>query len=191
MNSKSLTSTLVIAGVMLGGFGTAQVASAQTDDDTVEDNSVTVQDENETETDATEESDSDESRSERGERDGEGRRGRGHGGCNQEAVAEAIGISVDELSAAREDGASLAEIAEANGVDPQVVADALIAGLDEKLDAKVADGSITEDEAAERLTKKSERIEDRILGDSDTDDSDTDDSDTDEGDTDEGEAATS
>ncbi len=164
MNTKSLTSALVISGIMLGGFGTSQIASAQTaDDDVAED--TTSQDEAEATEEGTESSDADERRGERdGARDGEGRRGRGHGGCNSEAVAEALGISVDELSAAREAGSSLAEVAEANGVDPEVVVDVLIAGLDEKLDAKVAEGRITEEEAAERLAEKSERIEDRILG---------------------------
>lgn len=174
MKAKAVTSSLIISGLLLGGFGTAQIVSAQTadDDDTAVDNETDANTETDTDTESDE--DADGTRADRrGDRDGTRSEGRkGGGGCNQEALADAIGISVDELSAAREEGASLAEIAEANGVDPDVVAEVLIADVNAKLDAKVAEGDLTEEEAAERLAEKSERIEDRIFGDDDADDAD-------------------
>ncbi len=66
--------------------------------------------------------------------------GRGHGpfadirGLKLEAAAEAIGISVDDLRAALKEGKTLAEVAEANGVDRQTLIDALVAAGNEQLD---------------------------------------------------------
>lgn len=55
-------------------------------------------------------------------------------GAHLETVAEVIGISVDELRAALADGQSIAEVAEANGVDRQAVIDALVAEAMARLD---------------------------------------------------------
>lgn len=69
-----------------------------------------------------------------------GAEGRGHGpfadirGLKLEAAAEAIGISVDDLKAALKEGKTLAEVAEANGVDRQTLIDALVAAGNEQLD---------------------------------------------------------
>lgn len=66
--------------------------------------------------------------------------GMGHGpfaairGLKLEAAAEAIGISVDDLRAALKEGKTLAEVAEANGVDRQTLIDALVAAGKEQLD---------------------------------------------------------
>jgi uncharacterized protein YidB (DUF937 family) len=66
--------------------------------------------------------------------------GRGHGplagvrGLKLEAAAEAIGISVDDLKAALKEGKTLAQVAEANGVDRQTLIDALVAAGNEQLD---------------------------------------------------------
>ena len=60
----------------------------------------------------------------------------GHGapGAHLETVAEVIGVSVDELRAALVDGRSIAEVAEANGVDRQAVVDALVEEATARLD---------------------------------------------------------
>jgi uncharacterized protein YidB (DUF937 family) len=66
--------------------------------------------------------------------------GRGHGplagirGLKLEAAAEAIGISVEDLRAALDEGQTLAQVAEANGVDRQTLIDALVAAGNEQLD---------------------------------------------------------
>jgi hypothetical protein len=68
----------------------------------------------------------------------EGFRGRGHhGGVQLEVAAEAIGITEDELRTALEGGQSIAQVAEANGVDVQVVIDAMVAAATERLEAAI------------------------------------------------------
>jgi hypothetical protein len=54
-----------------------------------------------------------------------------------DVVAEAIGIDAEALRQELTDGATIAEIAEANGVDPQVVIDALVAEYTERVTALV------------------------------------------------------
>jgi hypothetical protein len=50
-----------------------------------------------------------------------------------EVAAETIGITVEELRTALVDGQSVAEVAEANGVDPQAVIDALVEHATERI----------------------------------------------------------
>lgn len=92
---------------------------------------------------------------------GPGMRG-GRGGPGLEAAAAAIGITEDELRTALRDGGTLAEVAEANGVEPQTVIDALVAELQNRLDQKVADGDLTQEEADEKLASGTERITERM-----------------------------
>jgi uncharacterized protein YidB (DUF937 family) len=54
-------------------------------------------------------------------------------------AAEAIGIDADELRAALRDRQTIAQVAEANGVDPQVVIDALVVRSTERI-TKVVNG---------------------------------------------------
>jgi hypothetical protein len=66
--------------------------------------------------------------------DPEGGRHLAHRGERLATAAEALGISEDELRAALEDGQSIAQVAEAQGVDVQVVIDALVAAATERLE---------------------------------------------------------
>jgi hypothetical protein len=75
-----------------------------------------------------------------------------------DAAAEALGITEDELRAALEDGQSIAEVAEANGVDVQAVIDALVDEVETHLDEEVAEGDLTQAEADEKLANTTERI---------------------------------
>jgi uncharacterized protein (DUF433 family) len=52
-----------------------------------------------------------------------------------ELIAEAIGIDIDTLAEELRDGSTVAEIAEANDVDPQAVIDALVASYTERVTA--------------------------------------------------------
>ncbi|MGH9136242.1 MAG: hypothetical protein ACRD0G_04235 [Acidimicrobiales bacterium] len=61
-----------------------------------------------------------------------------------DTAAETIGIEPSELRAALEDGQTIAEVAEANGVDPATVIDAMVA------------------EAQARLDDRAENLEERI-----------------------------
>jgi polyhydroxyalkanoate synthesis regulator phasin len=95
---------------------------------------------------------------------GHRRSGGGHTGRDGEVVAELLGIDVAELRTAIRAGESIADLAEANEVDVQVVIDALVAEVDGHLDLAVEDGRLTEDEAAARLAEIAERITDRVHG---------------------------
>lgn len=88
--------------------------------------------------------------------------GRGGFGLGSGVVADALGMEEDALREALRDGQTLAEIAEAQGVDVQAVIDAMVAELSTRLDEKVADGDLTQEEADERLAEATERITERI-----------------------------
>jgi polyhydroxyalkanoate synthesis regulator phasin len=90
-----------------------------------------------------------------------GNRGHGgfgqHGGFDGDVVAGALGITTDELRTALGDGQTVAEIAAAQGVDVQVVIDAVVAAMQERLDQAVANGRLTQEEADARLAQMTER----------------------------------
>jgi uncharacterized protein (DUF433 family) len=66
------------------------------------------------------------------------------------AAADALGISVEELQAAREEGATIPELAEELGVDMADVQAAVQAAREDAINQALADGTITA-EQAERL----------------------------------------
>lgn len=96
---------------------------------------------------------------------GEHRRGGpGHHGPGLEAAAEAIGISVEDLRTALADGATLAEVAEANGVDADTLIEALVAEATTRIDEAVANGRIDADRAEEIKADLVERITAHVNG---------------------------
>lgn len=62
-----------------------------------------------------------------------------HRGAGLEAAADAIGISEDDLRAALADGQSIAQVADAEGVDVQDVIDALVTNGTERLEGAIAE----------------------------------------------------
>ena len=84
------------------------------------------------------------------------------GGCHLEEIAAAIGIEEDALRAELDAGQSIADVAEANGVDAAVIVDLLVDQAEERIAEKLEDGRITEEEAAEKLADVEERAEDRV-----------------------------
>ncbi|MDH3539779.1 MAG: hypothetical protein OEP52_07285 [Acidimicrobiia bacterium] len=83
----------------------------------------------------------------------------------QENLAEVVGVPFDDIKAALEDGeTTLAEFAAANGNELSL--DELVSGLAAPAAAdlaeKVADGSLTQEEADERLAAITERITERV-----------------------------
>ena len=79
-----------------------------------------------------------------------GRGDRGPGGprlrlIDPELIAATIGIDVDVLAEELRSGATIAEIAEANGVDPQTVIDALVAEYTERVTDWIAGDQSTPD----------------------------------------------
>lgn len=93
------------------------------------------------------------------------RGGRGHAGgrgFDGTVVADALGVTVDELRAALQDGQSIADVAAAEGVDVQVVVDALVAEARSRIADAVADGRITQEEADARLADLEAAITERV-----------------------------
>lgn len=88
----------------------------------------------------------------------------GKGGRHLDLVAETIGIDVEDLRAALEDGQTIAEVAVDNGVAADTVVDVLVAEMETKLDEAVADGHLTEEEAAEKLAGAADRAQALVDG---------------------------
>lgn len=171
-NKKVLTLAM-IGGLTLGGLSVATVASAQGyggDADARTEESVDTQDADTNDAgelvQVQDEADTDEA--EANEADGE-REGRRSGGCNLETAAEAIGIDEADLQAALEDGDTIADVAEANGVSADDVIDAIVDAKTERIAEKVEDGSITQEEADEKLANYESKISDRVNGVEDAD----------------------
>ena len=99
---------------------------------------------------------------------GIGRFGHRHHGFGMalDAAAGAIGIETEELRSALMDGQTLAEVAEANGVEREAVVDALVTEAQTRIDQALEDGRIDEDRAtelAERAATKAEEVVDGTL----------------------------
>ena len=77
----------------------------------------------------------------------------------QQAIADVLGISVEDLQAAKEEGQTLAEIA---GDDVDALVDFFVEQKTEKINEKVAAGELTQEEADEKIAGLEERIESRI-----------------------------
>jgi uncharacterized protein YidB (DUF937 family) len=69
----------------------------------------------------------------------------------EQAVADALNITIEDLETARAEGQRLFEIAEEQGLDPEQVQEALETAREEIVDQAVADGVLTE-EQAERMS---------------------------------------
>jgi hypothetical protein len=99
---------------------------------------------------------------------GEGRRGHHRGpamfglGVASEAVADLLDIDAAELRSQLREGATLAEIATAEGVDPQAVVDELVGELRERVDNAVESGRIDQAGADEKLAEAEARLTDLV-----------------------------
>lgn len=87
---------------------------------------------------------------------------RGRHGKNLEVVAGAIGIDPAALRTELQSGKTIAEVAQAHGVDVQKVIDALVGDLKTRLDADVAAGRITQAQADQKLAGAPARIADMV-----------------------------
>lgn len=81
-----------------------------------------------------------------------------------ETLTSVLGVTEDDLQAAREAGQSVADIAAAQGVDLQVVIDALVENAQARLDAKIAAGTVDAERAAEISDSIEERVTARVNG---------------------------
>lgn len=158
MNTKQLLAAAALTGLSLGGITLASSASAQTDDVAPAD--IVLVDEDET---TTTEAGTPDVGSDAASSDDSSKGRRGHrGGCDLSEAAEAIGIDEAELKAAVESGESIADVAEANGVDVDTVIDAMVSAKTERLAEKIDEGQITQAEADEKLADAEARITERV-----------------------------
>jgi len=85
-----------------------------------------------------------------------------HGFSLVDATAEVTGLSVDEVTAALEEGQTFAQIAEAQGVDPQAIVEAFLVDRKAALDEAVAEGRLSQDQADEMLEEMTDHLTDRL-----------------------------
>jgi len=99
-----------------------------------------------------------------GDGDGDCDGGEGHGkfGARLSGLAELVGSDTDGLKAELGEGKTLAEIAEANGVEVQTVIDALVEKANARIDAAIEAGKLTAEEAETRKSEAATRIEDWV-----------------------------
>lgn len=96
------------------------------------------------------------------------RGGPGHGGpgmmrgAGLDVAASTIGVTVDELRAALESGQSIADVANAHGVDPQTVIDAMVADAKTHLADEVTEGHLTQEQADSISADLEQRITDLV-----------------------------
>lgn len=81
-----------------------------------------------------------------------------------EEVADTLNLTVDELGDALRNGSSLADIAGVQGVPVATIVDQLVAEAQERLDAAVTDGRLTQDEADEKLADMETKITEMVNG---------------------------
>jgi hypothetical protein len=98
--------------------------------------------------------------------------GLGHGGhhggdrIGLETAAGALGLTEAELRTALEpDGTSLADVAQAQGVDVDTLVDALVQAQQDRIAQAVEDGRLTQAEADERLADLEARVTERVTSD--------------------------
>lgn len=85
-------------------------------------------------------------------------------GAVAEAVAEFVGIDVETLRDQLREGATLADLAAANGVPLADLIDAIVGESAERLDRAVDAGRLTAERAAELAERLDERITARVNG---------------------------
>jgi polyhydroxyalkanoate synthesis regulator phasin len=88
---------------------------------------------------------------------------RGIGPATEE-LAETLSLTVEGLRDALREGSSLADLASEQGIAVDTIVDQLVAQAQERLDAAVADGRLTADEAAERLENIEAKITEMVNG---------------------------
>jgi hypothetical protein len=153
--NKRIRTGLVSTALVAGSFIGAGVVSAQVDDTVPADTTTETATETVVEApagDAEQPAEGEGDRGARGERRAE----------RAQATADLLGIEVDALRAAFEEGQTLAQIAEANGVDVQAIIDAKVDAKTERINAAVEEGRLTDAEAAEKLADLEERVTTRV-----------------------------
>ena len=166
MKNQKLLAVAALAGLTLGGLSVTAASAQSYGDDSSASAVETTDDTVATDTgDIATVQDTEDPAPGDGAVDGERSGRRGHrGGCDLEEAAAAIGIDEADLQAAVEGGDTIADVAETNGVDVDVVIDAMVDAKAERIGEKVADGRITQEDADDKLAELEARITDRVNG---------------------------
>ena len=77
-------------------------------------------------------------------------------------VSEVLGLSHEQVMALRQDGLSLAQVAERQGVDPETLVDRLTEHARERIAARVVNGALEPEEAAQLQVQLEERVRARV-----------------------------
>ena len=91
-----------------------------------------------------------------------GPRGAGAGTGQGTVIPPILGLTQAQIQELRQDGLSLAQIAEQQKVDPQKLVDALKARYLERIDARVANGGLTAAQATELKAQVELRAKDMV-----------------------------
>ena len=94
--------------------------------------------------------------------DGMGRGGKMGGPGSQVVIAEALGVTEDELRTAFQDGKSVADVATEKGVSLDTVVNAVIADETTRLAQAVTDGKLTQEQADQRVADLSANLPERL-----------------------------
>lgn len=78
------------------------------------------------------------------------------------SLAELVGTDVDGLKTALSEGQTLAQVAEANGIEAQTVIDALVEKVNARIDSAAEAGKLTEEEAETKKSEAETKIEDLV-----------------------------
>ena len=82
--------------------------------------------------------------------------------ADRDAVADLLGLEGDALAEQLRGGATLAEVADAQGVATSDVVDLIVQLRTDRINQAVEDGYLTADQAAERLSDLEERVQTRV-----------------------------
>jgi len=93
---------------------------------------------------------------------GQGHRGGRVMGAHAEVVTDLLGIDAETLRGELAAGSTLAEVAEANGVSADDLVAALVNEAEAHITEHVEDGSLTEEEAATKLAELEDRVAERV-----------------------------
>ena len=94
----------------------------------------------------------------------EARRAEREAEFNDSELSQYLDLTHDELHDLREDGTSLSEYIEEQGLDELVVLDLMTSQAEEHLAEKLESGEITQEEYSDRIENLEERIQNRLDG---------------------------
>lgn len=82
--------------------------------------------------------------------------------ADRQEVADLLGLEGDALAEQLRGGATLAEVAEAQGVPTSDVVDLIVQQANDRIDRAVENGRLTDEQAAEKAAELDERVQTRV-----------------------------